>query len=450
MNDNLPYSVHKIRGDDIPSSLTFVDNGIVVGRKNGTIFQLLSMTTKSILSTVNFVNGNQEDPDMFGHVSYDARIQTLWVANSRRESLIALKIHTEPPSPNGEESVRGYIDQVVEFSGIKPTIHFVILTADADPHGDEAHAACIAAKVPPGDLALVGFSVHSSGVDQVLIRREWFEVALVQAESKFPIPNFAPDKGQQRPLQGNPSAGQMQSSIPFAPARGRTPPSDLDNEYSEARLSDTKSKVAKGKNVNWKEKDEPGKALEKGSKPIDAALISDANLGQTLSREIKKTEENLHSRIGKLIGKEMEKQRELISLTMPSFRVSHPSFPDQRFEETRLHEQAEDFARQEKILKLISTELTRNTTRVVEMAVKTEIQNSVLPSLENITRNEVKSALNDQVGIGLIDAINRVCKLSTYCPPPTHHCLRLCLWNWRKSLCVRIFPITLRLSFLLL
>ena len=81
---------------------------------------------------------------------------------------------------------------------------------------------------------------------------------------------------------------------------------------------------------------------------------------------------------------------------------------DQRFEEARLHEQAEDFARQEKILKLISTELTRNTTRVVEMAVKNEIQNSVLPSLENITKNEVKGALSDQIGISLIDVINRV------------------------------------------
>lgn len=81
---------------------------------------------------------------------------------------------------------------------------------------------------------------------------------------------------------------------------------------------------------------------------------------------------------------------------------------DQRFEETRLHEQAEDFARQEKILKLISTELTRNTTRVVEMAVKTEIQNSVLPSLENITRNEVKASLNEHIGHGLVETINRV------------------------------------------
>ena len=64
--------------------------------------------------------------------------------------------------------------------------------------------------------------------------------------------------------------------------------------------------------------------------------------------------------------------------------------------------------RQEKILKLISTELTKNTTRVVEMAVKAEVQNSVLPSLENITKTEVKTALNTQISKGLSDAMKQV------------------------------------------
>jgi hypothetical protein len=81
---------------------------------------------------------------------------------------------------------------------------------------------------------------------------------------------------------------------------------------------------------------------------------------------------------------------------------------DQRLEEARMHEQAEEYARQEKILKLISSELTRNTTRVVEQAVKTEVQQSVLPSLESITRAEVKAVLSDQVGSGVVELVNRV------------------------------------------
>lgn len=81
---------------------------------------------------------------------------------------------------------------------------------------------------------------------------------------------------------------------------------------------------------------------------------------------------------------------------------------DHRLEDARAHEQAEDFTRQEKILKLISTELTRNTTRVVEMAVKAEVQNSVLPALENITRTEVRAALNENVGTKLGQYVQQV------------------------------------------
>lgn len=351
MHDSLPYTSHKIYGEDVPSSLTFVDGGIVVGRKNGTIFQLLSMTTKTVLSTVKFVNGAQEDPEMFGHISYDSRIQTLWVANSRRESLIALKVHIEASFMGGEESVQGHIDQVAEFSGIKPTIHFVILTADADPHGDEAHAACVAAKIPAGELALVAFSVHSSGVDQVLIRKEWFDSALAQAEAKYPDDVVPQSLGQQVPMQqtlavpmsqapvvalapppvqmaetNKPSMRQplppippTNSNMPPQPPqpiassysqsqRTRTPPSDdVENDFSEGRSESKKG--AKGKNVNWKE-DNGNSSKEANAKAgKEAAIINDSALGQALSKEIKKTEDSLHTKIGRLIGKEMDKQR---------------------------------------------------------------------------------------------------------------------------------------------
>lgn len=81
---------------------------------------------------------------------------------------------------------------------------------------------------------------------------------------------------------------------------------------------------------------------------------------------------------------------------------------DQRLEDARANEQAADFVRQEKILKLISTELTKNTTRVVEMAVKAEVQGSVLPALENITKTEVKAALNNQISKGLAESMKQV------------------------------------------
>ncbi|KAJ4488438.1 hypothetical protein J3R30DRAFT_3792845 [Lentinula aciculospora] len=442
VQDQVPYSTHKVRGEDFPSSLTFVEGGIVVGRKCGTIFQLLSMTDKVVLSTVKFINGSFEDPDMFGHACYDSRVQTLWVANSRRESMIGLRINLETVTVNDEEAIRGCFEQALEFSGTKASIHFVILTADSDPNGDEAYAACVASKVSPGELALAAFAVHSSGVDQVLIRKEWYENALITAQAKLPLyatspqmpshqpaqpelianvqtqqqqqmttqnppssPQVAllvqePAKNQPRPaVQQPPSPFHVTSQLnppPSAPARARTPPFE-DNEVDVTREETRpEPKTGRGKkNVGWKEREREREREESAggkdknnSKAADASIINESALGLALSKEIKRTEENLHTRISRLLSKEMDKQ-------------------NQRFEDARIHEQEAEFARQEKILKLISSELTRNTTRVVEVAVKNEVQTSVLPSLEAITRNEVRDALNDQVGRGLVDVISQ-------------------------------------------
>lgn len=251
---------------------------------------------------------------MFGHINYDSRIQTLWLANNRRDSMIACKIGVESSPAGGEDGVRSYFEQVVEFAGPKPTIHFVILTADADPTGDEAHAACIAAKVPPGELALVAFSVHSSGVDQILIRKEWYDSALATAPTKLPpytLPQIQDGKhrqGSHNPFTGVPHTLQSQGQA--APARMRTPPSeDIEGDLAreEGRLHETKGKGKQQKNVGWKDKED---SKDKNTKSNDATLINESNLGQALSREIRKTEESLHTRIGRLIGKEMDKQRE--------------------------------------------------------------------------------------------------------------------------------------------
>lgn len=262
---------------------------------------------------------------MFGHVNYDSRIQTLWVANNRRDSLIALKIGFDVSASPSSDLVRGgFFEQVVEFSGPKPTIHFVILSADADPTGDEAHAACVAAKVPPGELALVAFSVHSTGVDQILVRKEWYESALVGAVSKFPsytqpqVPmSVQLDAKSARQIPQAPSIisgsapvpQQVSSMVP--PGRLRTPPSEeIESELArdEARGPEAKGKGAKGKNVAFRDREE-GRDKDKGAR-ADLGSLSDSNVAQIVSKEIKKSEENLSTRIGRLITKEMDKQRE--------------------------------------------------------------------------------------------------------------------------------------------
>jgi len=401
--EKMPFWQQHIAGNGTPSSLTLLEAGVVIGRKNGTVFQLLPIMGDVVLSTVTFVNGTKDDPDMFGHVTYDSRIQTLWVANNRRDGFIAFRVvfETSTPSPGGDELIRGaYFEQVVEFVGPKPTINFVILTADADPTGEEANAACVAAKLPAGELALVAFAVHSSGVDQVLIRKEWYDSAFMSTTSKLPaytpptVPQPAPDTRQHRqgPQPIVPQPPQIISQpTPSAPIRLRSPASEeveVEQSKEEGRANDVKGKGPKGKNVGWKDKDDSsGKEKEK-SKVIESSVLSDSPLGVALSKEIRKVEENLHTRIGRLIAKELDKQH-------------------QRLEEARANEQAQDFVRQEKILKLISTELTKNTTRVVETAVRGEVQNSVLPSLENITKTEVKMAMNTHLSKGLGDSMSK-------------------------------------------
>jgi hypothetical protein len=65
-------------------------------------------------------------------------------------------------------------------------------------------------------------------------------------------------------------------------------------------------------------------------------------------------------------------------------------------------------ARQEQIIKLISTKLTRNTTGVVEMTVQSEFQSSVLPAIEAVTRSEIKSATTGQLSKGFGDSLKQV------------------------------------------
>jgi hypothetical protein len=339
--DSAPFWSYKVKGDDVPSSLNLVDGGIVVGRKNGTIFQLLSYKGKNVLSTVKFVNSSRpEDPEMFGHITYDYRIQTLWVANNRRDSMIALRIGSDGLMPSlGDDGAKNlFIEQVVEFGGPKPTIHFVILTADLDPTGEEALAACVAAKVPSGELALVAFSVHASGVDQVLIRREWFDSASLGALAKYPsyVPPPQPiqspqqQQQQQQPVEARPPRNERTNQAPVPvqaqqpqvapvpapqpPLRTKTPPSDeVDSEIvKDETRPEGKGRNARSRNVGWKDKKDNGKDPVGGnSSGVDAGSLSDSALG-ALTKEIKKTEDNLHTKIGRLLAKELDKQRKLL------------------------------------------------------------------------------------------------------------------------------------------
>lgn len=291
ISNQLPFWSATIPGDDVPSSIDFLEGGIVIGRKSGTVFQLLPVMDDTVLSTLKFIDTqNKDDRDMFGHVAYDSRIQTLWIANSRRESLIGVKIAFDTV-PQAEERVKlGYFDQVAEFVGPKPSIHFVILTADSDPHGDEAHAACIASKVPPGPLAMVAFSVHAQGVDQIIIRKEWFDNALLNAPSKHPSTTNPFQQTTARTAVANLDVNQPPVNTKTNGSRSRSPTledGEADSNKDDNRSAD-KTRNQKLKGVAFKDKEEAAKEGRDKEKPLKSFDSASALEGNLWSKDLRK------------------------------------------------------------------------------------------------------------------------------------------------------------------
>lgn len=55
----------------------------------------------------------------------------------------------------------------------------------------------------------------------------------------------------------------------------------------------------------------------------------------------------------------------------------------------------------------LASELTKTATRLLETTLKGEMQRTILPALENMTRNEVKTALGSQIAKGISESINK-------------------------------------------
>ncbi|KAG9092080.1 hypothetical protein FS749_016017 [Ceratobasidium sp. UAMH 11750] len=410
IKDQFPFWHGVIPGQGEPSSVDFFETGVIVGRKQGTILQLVAPLSTTVLSTLRFISSMdpavEDDGRMFGHISYDGRLRTLWVANSARASLIAVRVlvESDDPSAGTGAGVRGAFEQIVEFPTPAPTINITLLAPDD-------------AEEP--QLAVAAFAVHVAGVDQINVDREAFEHALATLPAKLPPQHQAPPQQQQAPMPMQPMPQQPQpmhhraeSPLPLpivpglgeigtgtAPAppkagrvpRGVTPPPPSGDEPEAARppmvegggrVGPSNASVKAGK-ARDKERDKSKAAPEASGNASAVGGESGAVL-----KEIRKVEENLHTKIGRLITRELDKQH-------------------QRLDELRVADQAADFTRQETILKLISNELTKNTTRVVEMAIRSEVQTSVLPALEAIAKAEIKSALNGQIARGVADSMKQ-------------------------------------------
>ncbi|CAG8667460.1 16269_t:CDS:2, partial [Dentiscutata heterogama] len=130
------------------------------------------------------------------------------------------------------------------------------------------------------------------------------------------------------------------------------------------------------------------------SSTTSGAGISPAQM-QTILKEIKKIEDNITNKLGKMFSKELEKQC--------MFFFLNQWIKIQKIEEERIAHQAAETSRQEAILKIVSQTLSTNTTKLLESTIRNEVQTSVLPTLSKMVTN----AVDKHAHKGMVDAVNK-------------------------------------------
>jgi hypothetical protein len=60
------------------------------------------------------------------------------------------------------------------------------------------------------------------------------------------------------------------------------------------------------------------------------------------------------------------------------------------------------------LVKNLSGELVKSTGRVFEAALKTEVQRTILPAIEMLTRTEIRQTVDQQISRGISESMNQV------------------------------------------
>jgi hypothetical protein len=280
-----------VPGEGLPSSIDFLDGGLLVGRKQGTVLQLLPVMSAQVAATIKLTTGakvaREDDESIFCHVGYDPRIKTLWVAHSARASLFAVRLSFDASASPSIEPDRStpvsspVIDQIAEFPTPMQCINMAILVSDE----------------LDSTTAVASFAMHQGGVDQINILMDTFENALAgtvaklppatyPSEKEKPAPKVVPvpatqPKTQQLPPAQQTSGPAQRGTLP-EPARPRSPVSDA--EAPESTLAKGKGpRVTKA----GKEKEKPPKTETKPT-PAEAKVETKESDSTGLAKDLKK------------------------------------------------------------------------------------------------------------------------------------------------------------------
>ncbi|KAH7322052.1 hypothetical protein B0J17DRAFT_684811 [Rhizoctonia solani] len=171
-----------------------MENGVIIGRNRGSVFQLLAPRSVNVLSTLQFIHSLdpivERSARMYTHVCYDDRLRTLWIVNSERSSLIAVQVVVVLDNLDADVGeVHGAFEKVAEFPTPVPIDGLIRL-----PGRDAQDSS----------LTVVSNVLQETRVDLLTIDQLIFEDSLRTLSSK-PQSKLKPEviRGVSPSLEGN-------------------------------------------------------------------------------------------------------------------------------------------------------------------------------------------------------------------------------------------------------
>ncbi|CAJ0764760.1 22871_t:CDS:10, partial [Entrophospora sp. SA101] len=373
---------------------------VVLGTELNTNLHLYDVETAQYIQSIKFLpppperhafstkkssnSRNKEEQPMFNCIGYERTNRTLLVGNSARVSIFALRLNLPSrkklDSSSFDDSVQ--FNYMIEFPVGQLIGNFVVIPDATSGNG------------------VLTFCTQTKAVQQYHIRNELllpnnFKECPEFVNEEETITNDVDKKdiGENIILESsstssttaildsnnNATSSSNQNVIEF--------PSDPERTTTRRKEQHAKSSSKKGDNITTTNKSGGGGGNDNNSSKSKKTEENSRNSGvqmQPFLKEIKKMEDTVSNKLGKLFSKELEKQF-------------------QKIEEDRIAHQAAETSRQETILKVVSQTLSTNTAKLLETTVRNEIQINVLPSLSKM----VNSAIDKHVHRGITEAMNK-------------------------------------------
>ncbi|CAJ0757040.1 23271_t:CDS:10, partial [Entrophospora sp. SA101] len=364
---------------------------VVLGTELNTNLHLYDVETAQYIQSIKFLpppperhafstkkssnSRNKEEQPMFNCIGYERTNRTLLVGNSARVSIFALRLNLPSrkklDSSSFDDSVQ--FNYMIEFPVGQLIGNFVVIPDATSGNG------------------VLTFCTQTKAVQQYHIRNE-----LLLPNNFKECPEFVNEEEtitndvDKKDIGDNNTIAKLKDKKKATSSSNQNViefPSDPERTTTRRKEQHAKSSSKKGDNITTTNKSGGGGGNDNNSSKSKKTEENSRNSGvqmQPFLKEIKKMEDTVSNKLGKLFSKELEKQF-------------------QKIEEDRIAHQAAETSRQETILKVVSQTLSTNTAKLLETTVRNEIQINVLPSLSKM----VNSAIDKHVHRGITEAMNK-------------------------------------------